>query len=254
MDEVQQDESVNLLKTWHKKKNIRCPTCKASLFHFDGAPYFSLSRIKYEIVLIHHSPCPMSIGNIGRGLFFCLSCGGQSSHTLGRLQDRGCKCVEVNCIEEKNSPSQRQRTKRVDNANERAEQNKTTDDCVTTIQDNCVRFDAASNYDRYQCDQKNPKKNGEHRMTTYQNAASIHDNVDHFDDVNIFCCDSQVNDGMDLDVDGTSIGPDAERSGLCPDVKAIENRTLNKKMDLGIKAEHSCPVYISPTDIFQNCN
>ena len=32
MDEVQQDESVNLLKTWHKKKNIRCPTCKAPFF------------------------------------------------------------------------------------------------------------------------------------------------------------------------------------------------------------------------------
>ena len=249
MDEVQQDKSVNLLKTWHKKKNIRCPTCKASLFHFDGTPYFSLARIKYEIVLIHHSPCPLPIGNIGRGLFFCLSCGGQSSHTLGRLQDRGCKCVEVNCIEEKSSPSQKQCNKRVNNANETAEQNKTTDDCVTRIQDHCVRFDDASNYDRDRCDNNNPKKNGEHRMTTYQSAASIRDDVDHFDNVNIFCCDSQVNDGMDPDVDGTAIGPDGERSGLGPDVKAIENRTLNKKMDLGIKAEYSCPVYISPTDI-----
>ncbi len=106
MDEVQQDKSVlqNLLKAWHKKKNIRCPTCKASLFHFDETPYFSSVFIKYEIVLIHHSPCPSSIGNCGRGLFFCLSCGGQSSHTLGRLQDRGCKCVEVNLSEEKSSP------------------------------------------------------------------------------------------------------------------------------------------------------
>lgn len=254
MDEVQQDKSVNLLKTWHKKKNIRCPTCKASLFHFDGTPYFSLARIKYEIVLIHHSPCPLPIGNIGRGLFFCLSCGGQSSHTLGRLQDRGCKCVEVNCIEEKSSPSQKQCNKRVNNANETAEQNKTTDDCVTRIQDHCVRFDDASNYDRDRCDNNNPKKNGEHRMTTYQSAASIRDDVDHFDNVNIFCCDSQVNDGMDPDVDGTAIGPDGERSGLGPDVKAIENRTLNKKMNLGIKAEYSCPVYISPTDILRNRN
>ena len=91
-------------------------------------------------------------------------------------------------------------------------------------------------------------------MTTYQSAASIRDDVDHFDNVNIFCCDSQVNDGMDPDVDGTAIGPDGERSGLGPDVKAIENRTFNKKMNLGIKAEYSCPVYISPTDILRNRN
>ena len=149
MDEVQQDKSViqNLLKAWHKKKNIRCPTCKASLFHFDRTPYFSSVHIKYKIILIHHSPCPLSIGNCGRGLFYCLSCGGQSSHTLGRLQDRGCKCVEVNLSEEKSSPSQKQRTKRVNNANKTTEQNKTTDNCVMTIQDNCVQFDAASNYD-----------------------------------------------------------------------------------------------------------
>ncbi len=46
-------------------------------------------------MLIHHTPCPSSIGNCGKGLFFCLSCGSQSSHTFGRLQDRGCKCVGV---------------------------------------------------------------------------------------------------------------------------------------------------------------
>jgi len=28
-----------------------------------------------------------------KGPFFCLSCGAQSSHIFGRLQDRGCKCV-----------------------------------------------------------------------------------------------------------------------------------------------------------------
>ena len=98
MDELQQDKSgiQHLLKAWHKKKNIKCPSCKASLFHIDGTSCFSSARVKYEIVLIHHSPCPLSIGNCGKGLFFCLSCGGQSLHTLGRLQDRGCKCVEVN--------------------------------------------------------------------------------------------------------------------------------------------------------------
>jgi uncharacterized Zn finger protein (UPF0148 family) len=103
MDELQQDKSgiQHLLKAWHKKKNIKCPSCKASLFHIDGTPCFSSARVKYAIVLIHHSPCPLSIGNCGKGLFFCLSCGGQSSHTLGRLQDRGCKCVEVNADKSK---------------------------------------------------------------------------------------------------------------------------------------------------------
>ena len=54
-------------------------------------------------MLIHHSPCPFSIGNCGKGLFFCLSFGGQSSHTFGRLQDRGCKCVGVNKNKDKKS-------------------------------------------------------------------------------------------------------------------------------------------------------
>ena len=104
-----------------------------------------------------------------------MSCGVQSSHTLGRLQDRGCKCVEVNLSEEKNSPSQKQHTKRVDNANKTTEQNKTTDDCVTMIQDKCVPFDAASNYDHARCEHNNQKENGAHRMTTYESAPSIHD-------------------------------------------------------------------------------
>ena len=97
MNVVQPDKSVisNLLYAWHKKKSIKCPTCKTCVFQYDGTAYLSSVRVKYEIVLIHHSPCPSSIGNCGKGLFFCLSCGDQSSHTFGRLLDRGCKCVGV---------------------------------------------------------------------------------------------------------------------------------------------------------------
>ena len=54
-------------------------------------------------MLIHHSPCPSSIVNCGKGLFFCLTCGGQSSHTFGRQQDRGRKCVGVNKNKDKKS-------------------------------------------------------------------------------------------------------------------------------------------------------
>ena len=61
-------------------------------------------------MLIHHSPCPSSIGKCGKGLFFCLSCGGQSSYTFGRLLDRGCKCVGVNKIKDKKSLNQQTRT------------------------------------------------------------------------------------------------------------------------------------------------
>jgi hypothetical protein len=61
-------------------------------------------------VLIHHSPCPSSIGNCGKGLFFCLSCGSQSSHTFGRLLDRGCKCVGVTKNNNKKSLSQQIQT------------------------------------------------------------------------------------------------------------------------------------------------
>jgi hypothetical protein len=91
---VEQDTtSFTLL---HKKKNIKRPSCKSSLFHFDGRPFFSSAHIVNEIVVLHHSPCPSSIGNCGKALFFCLSCGSQSSHTSGRLQDKGCKCVRRN--------------------------------------------------------------------------------------------------------------------------------------------------------------
>ena len=71
----------------------------SSLFHFDGMPFFSSVRIINDIVLIHHSPCQSSIGKCGKALYFCLSCGSQSSHTSGRLQDKGCKarkCPSVN--------------------------------------------------------------------------------------------------------------------------------------------------------------
>jgi hypothetical protein len=112
MNVVEHDKSVmqNLLHAWHKKKNIKCPTCKTCLFHFNGTPYLSSLQIKYKIVLIYHSPCPSSIGNCGKGLFFCLSCGGQSSHTLGRLQDRGCACVGVNNNKTKRSLNQQNPT------------------------------------------------------------------------------------------------------------------------------------------------
>ena len=96
MNSEEQNEIQNRLFSWHKKKNIKCPSCKSPLFHFDGRPYFSSAHIVNEIVVLHHSPCPSSIGNCGKALFFCLSCGSQSSHTSGRLQDKGCKCVRRN--------------------------------------------------------------------------------------------------------------------------------------------------------------
>ena len=112
MNVVQPDKSVisNLLYAWHKKKSIKCPTCKTCVFQYDGTAYLSSVRVKYEIVLIHHSPCPSSIGNCGKGLFFCLSCGGQSSHTFGRLLDRGCKCVGVTKNKDKKSLNQQIQT------------------------------------------------------------------------------------------------------------------------------------------------
>ena len=93
MNSEEQNEIQNWLHSWHKKKNIKCPSCKSPLFHFDGRPYFSSAHIVNESVVLHHSPCTSSIGNCGKVLFFCLSCGSQSSHTSGRLQDKGCKCV-----------------------------------------------------------------------------------------------------------------------------------------------------------------
>ena len=95
------------MHSWHKKKNILYPTCKAYLFHFDGTPCFSSVCIINEIVQIHHSPCQSSIGNCGKALYFCLSCGGQSPHMLGRLQDRGSKCVRVYNNKSKKSPSKK---------------------------------------------------------------------------------------------------------------------------------------------------
>ncbi len=38
--------------------------------------------------------------------WFCLSCGSQSSHTFGRLLDRGCKCVGVTKDKDKKSRNQ----------------------------------------------------------------------------------------------------------------------------------------------------
>ena len=112
MNVFQPDNSVirDLLYAWHKKKSIKCPTCRICVFQYDGTAYLSSVRVKYEIVLIHHSPCPSSIGNCGKGLFFCLSCGGQSSHTFGRLLDRGCKCVGVTKNKNKKSLNQQIQT------------------------------------------------------------------------------------------------------------------------------------------------
>ena len=75
MNVVEQDKSVtqDLLHAWHRKKNIKCPNRKTCVFQYDGTPYFSSVRVKYEIVLIHHSPCPSSVGNYGKGLFFVYS-------------------------------------------------------------------------------------------------------------------------------------------------------------------------------------
>ena len=86
-------------------------------------------------------------------------------------------------------------------------------------------------------------------MTTDESAMTIHDDVDHLDDVNTFelaldlCCEPQVDDRMCPDVDGTR---------MSPDVNATEIRTVSKTMDLGIKAEYSHPDYISPIDILGN--
>ena len=122
-------------------------------------------RGKYEIVLVRHSPCPFLIGNCGRELFFGLSFGGQSLHTLGRLQERGCKCVEVNANNAKKSSSQKKCTKRVDNKNEATE--KTTD-----------------NHAQYEYN--NQKNYIAHRSTTDESVSNIHDYVGGFDDVNPF--------------------------------------------------------------------
>ena len=87
----EQDNIQNQLQSWHWKKNIKCPSCKSSLFHFDRMPFFSSVRIINDIVLIHHSQCQSSIGMCRKALYFCFSCGSQSLNTSGRLQDKGCK-------------------------------------------------------------------------------------------------------------------------------------------------------------------
>jgi hypothetical protein len=105
MDVVDQGISgkQNQLYCWNKKKINKCPTCKESIFQFDGSPQFSSVPVTNEIVQIHHMPCPSSIGNCGKAIFFCLSCGSHSSQTLGRLKDRGCKCDVVNNTKAKRS-------------------------------------------------------------------------------------------------------------------------------------------------------
>ena len=53
MNVVEQDKSgiQNLLHSWHKKKTIKCPTCKETLFHFDGTPHFSSVCVINEITI-----------------------------------------------------------------------------------------------------------------------------------------------------------------------------------------------------------
>ena len=84
MDVVYQGISgkQNQLYCWDKKKNIECPTCKESIFQFDESLQFSSVPVTNEIVQSHHKPCPSSVGNCGKAIFFCLSCGSHSSHTL----------------------------------------------------------------------------------------------------------------------------------------------------------------------------
>ena len=57
----EQDNTQNQFQSWHRKKNIKCPSCKSSLFHFDRMSFFSSVRIINDIVLIHHSQCQSSI-------------------------------------------------------------------------------------------------------------------------------------------------------------------------------------------------
>ena len=56
MNVVQLDKSVirDLLYAWHKKKNIKCPTCKTCVFQYYGTPHSTSVQVKYEIVLITH--------------------------------------------------------------------------------------------------------------------------------------------------------------------------------------------------------
>ena len=44
----EQDKIQNQLQSWHQKKNIKCPSCKSFLFHFDQTPFFSSVRIITE--------------------------------------------------------------------------------------------------------------------------------------------------------------------------------------------------------------
>jgi hypothetical protein len=99
--EVTQDECSQAGQISHtrsvtclaQEEKYQAPPCKTCVFQYDRTCQLSSVWVKYEIMLIHHSPCPSSIGNCEKGLIFCLSCGSQSSHTFGRLQDRWCKCV-----------------------------------------------------------------------------------------------------------------------------------------------------------------
>ena len=76
---------------------------KESIFQLDGGPQLSSVPVTNKIVQIHHMPCPSSIENYGKAIFFCLSCGSHSSHTLGILKDRGCKCNVVTNTKAKRS-------------------------------------------------------------------------------------------------------------------------------------------------------
>jgi len=91
MNSEEQNEIQNRLFSWHKKKNIKCPSCKSPLFHFDGRPYFSSAHIVNEIVVLHHSPCTSSIGNCGKDFSFACPVGVKVPIRLG-----DCKIKDAN--------------------------------------------------------------------------------------------------------------------------------------------------------------
>jgi hypothetical protein len=93
MNVVQLDKSVirDPLYASHKKKNIKCPTCKTCVFQHYGTPHSSSVQVKYEIELIHHSPCPSSIRNCEKVSSFACPVAVRVHINLGDY----CKCVGV---------------------------------------------------------------------------------------------------------------------------------------------------------------
>jgi hypothetical protein len=166
-------------------------------------------------VLIHHSPCLSSIGNCGKGLFFCLSCDGQSSHTIWRLRDRGCKCDGVNKNKDKKSLNQQIRT------NDSAASN---NDDVGYLGDS----NAASN-----CNRKNPTEDS----ASYSQNNQAEDHVVSNDDVGCDLnnsCESALDQCGDLAIVG-------DKENTTDDSVAEDNasRVGNKKNPTKDSASYS---------------